>query len=219
MPVAQRLSILMLLLASAGFMTPSAWSASSPADAAAAAQVPTVGAPAVTMVILQTELGDIHVALEKDRAPITAANFLRYVDLKRFDGISFYRAVKIGDEGKYGMVQGGLRNDPRRVFKPIAHEFPAVTGLSHLDGAISMAHTGPGTAVADFFFVIGDLPDLDGKGTADQPGYPVFGRVTQGMDVLRATMLLPRSEEVGDGSMKGQMLASPVKIISVRRAN
>jgi peptidyl-prolyl cis-trans isomerase A (cyclophilin A) len=173
--------------------------------------------PATASVVLQTSLGDIHVALEKDRAPITAGNFLRYVDLKRFDGITFYRAVKIDEEGRYGLVQGGLRNDPRRVFKPIAHEFPAATGLSHLDGAISMAHTGPGTAVADFFFVIGDLTDLDGKGTPEKPGYPVFGRVTQGMDVLRAIMVMPRSEEVGDGSMKGQMLASPVRILTVRR--
>lgn len=174
--------------------------------------------PATARVVLQTSLGDIHVALEKDRAPITAGNFLRYVDLKRFDGITFYRAVKIDEEGKYGLVQGGLRNDPKRVFKPIAHEFPAATGLSHLDGAISMAHTGPGTAVADFFFVIGDLTDLDGKGTPEKPGYPVFGRVTEGMDVLRAIMVMPRSEEVGDGSMKGQMLASPVRILTVRRA-
>jgi peptidyl-prolyl cis-trans isomerase A (cyclophilin A) len=173
--------------------------------------------PATARVVLQTSLGDIHVALEKDRAPITAGNFLRYVELKRFDGITFYRAVKIDEEGRYGLVQGGLRNDPRRVFKPIAHEFPAATGLSHLDGAISMAHTGPGTAVADFFFVIGDLTDLDGKGTPEKPGYPVFGRVTQGMDVLRAIMVMPRSEEVGDGSMKGQMLASPVRILTVRR--
>lgn len=175
--------------------------------------------PATARVVLQTSLGDIHVALEKDRAPITAGNFLRYVDLKRFDGITFYRAVKIDEEGKYGLVQGGLRNDPKRVFKPIAHEFPAATGLSHLDGAISMAHTGPGTAVADFFFVIGDLTDLDGKGTPEKPGYPVFGRVTQGMDVLRAIMVMPRSEEVGDGSMKGQMLAAPVRIVTVRRVD
>jgi peptidyl-prolyl cis-trans isomerase A (cyclophilin A) len=202
--------MLLVVLAAACVTTAPAWSAGE--DAATAATT-------IAMVVVKTSLGDIHVALEKDRAPITAGNFLRYVDLKRFDGITFYRAVKIDEAGKYGLVQGGLRNDPKRVFKPIAHEFPAATGLSHLDGAISMAHTGPGTAVADFFFVVGDLPDLDGKGTHEKPGYPVFGRVTQGLDVLRAIMELPRSEDVGDGSMKGQMLAAPVRILTVRRAD
>ncbi len=168
---------------------------------------------------LETEAGNIVLTLDGRRAPITTANFLAYVDQHRFDGITFYRAVKVDEEGKYGLVQGGLRNDPKRVFKPIAHEYPAATGLSHLDGAISMAHTGPGTAVADFFFVVGDLTDLDGKGTPEKPGYPVFGRVTQGMEVLQAILVLPRSEETGDGSMRGQMLASPVRIISVRRAD
>jgi peptidyl-prolyl cis-trans isomerase A (cyclophilin A) len=174
-------------------------------------------APAMAQVLMHTALGDIHVAIEIERAPITAKNFLRYVDLKRFDGVNFYRAVKVDDEGKYGLVQGGVRSMPKMVLNAIVHEPHAVTGLSHLDGAISMAHGGPGTARGDFFIVVGDLVSLDGNGTPSDPGYAVFGRVTEGMDIVRNIMGMPRSADVGDGSMKGQMLANPVKILTVRR--
>ncbi len=187
-----------------------------PPDASPPAAV--AAAPALVTVVLHTSLGDIQVALEQDRAPLTTRNFLHYVDTKRFDGSDFYRAVKIGDEGKYGLVQGGLKGNPKRVFKPIAHESPGATGLSHLNGAISMARTNPGTATADFFFVVGDLTSLDGKGDAEDPGYAVFGHVTQGMDVVREILEQPRSE-AGEGVMKGQMIASPIKILSARRVD
>ncbi len=176
-------------------------------------------APAMAKVLMHTMLGDIHLEIEIERAPVTAKNFLRYVDLKRFDGINFYRAVKLDDAGKYGMVQGGVRSNPKLVFSGIAHEPHAVTGLSHLDGAISMASLGPGTARGDFFIVVGDLVSLDGNGTAADPGYAVFGRVSGGMDIVRNILGMPRSDAMGDGSMKGQMLASPVKILTVRREN
>jgi peptidyl-prolyl cis-trans isomerase A (cyclophilin A) len=173
--------------------------------------------PAIVNVLLHTTLGDIQLALDQGHAPITVNNFLHYVDLKRFDGINFYRAVKIGDEGKYGLVQGGLKGNPKRVFKPIAFEAPSVTGLSHVDGAISMAHSEPGKATADFFIVIGNLVSLDGKGTPEDSGYAVFGRVTEGMDVVRAILDEPRDPNAGEAVMKGQMLANPVKILSARR--
>lgn len=174
-------------------------------------------APEVVKVVMHTAVGDIHIDIEKGRAPITAGNFLRYVDQKRFDNITFYRAVKLDDEGKYGLVQGGLRGDPKRVHPPIAHEPAATTGLSHVNGAISMAQARPGTATADFFIIIGDLVSLDGKNTPEEPGYAVFGRVTDGMDVVKAIMALPRSETAGEGVMKGQMLSEPVKVLTVRR--
>ena len=172
--------------------------------------------PATVAVVLHTTLGDIHVALEIERAPITAGNFLRYVDDRRFDGITFYRALKASEDGKYGLVQGGL-SDPKRVFKPIAHESPATTGVSHVDGAISMGRNEPGTAVADFFIVVGDLTTMDGTPDGKDPGYAAFGRVTQGMDVVHAILELPRSQEARNPAMKGQMLAEPVKILTVRR--
>jgi len=188
---------------------------STPQPASAAAPE---GAPALVDVVLHTTLGDIRFALEKDRAPISTANFLRYVDQKRFDNTTFYRAVKISEDGKYGLLQGGLKGNPKLAFKPIAHEPTSATGLSHLDGAISMARTNPGTATADFFIVIGDLTSLDARADGSDPGYAMFGRVTSGMDLVHQMLELPRSAEAGDGSMRGQMLAEPVKILTVRRA-
>jgi len=173
----------------------------------------------VVGVVFQTSLGEIRVSLEPDRAPVTVANFLRYVDAKRFDGISWYRALKLDPEGKYGLVQGGLQGDPKRMFKPIAHESPSVTGLRHVDGAISMARLEPGSATAEFFIIVGDLVSLDGAMDGSDPGYAVFGRVTQGMDIVRQMLKLPRDPQAGEGAMKGQMLAEPVKVLSVRRAD
>ncbi len=192
---------------------PSASAAASTAETPAAA-----AAPATVDVILHTALGDIRVALETQRAPLTAANFLRYVDQKRFDNITFYRGVKVGDDGMYGLVQGGLKGNPKLVLKPVAHEPTTVTGLSHLDGTLSMARRDPGTATADFFIVVGDLTTLDATPDGADPGYAAFGRVTMGMDIVHQMLELPRSQGAGDGSMKGQMLAEPVKVLSVRRA-
>jgi peptidyl-prolyl cis-trans isomerase A (cyclophilin A) len=173
-------------------------------------------APATVPVVMHTSMGDIHLALEVGRAPITAGNFLRYVDAKRFDGITFYRAMKVSEDGRYGLVQGGL-SDPKLLYKPIAHESPATTGLSHVDGAISMGRNEPGSAVADFFIVIGNLVSMDGTADGKDPGYAVFGRVTDGMDLVHAILDLPRSETARNPVMQGQMLAEPVKILTVRR--
>jgi len=184
------------------------------------ASAPVVHEPATVKVIMQTALGNITLALETERAPITAANFLHYVDQKRFDGIGFYRAFKIGDSGNYGLAQAGLRGDPKKEFKPIRHEPTFLTGLSHTSGAISMARLAPGTAASDFFIVLGDLPALDAQPTAsgDNQGYAVFGHVVDGMDVVRAILEQPHSLTAGEADMKGQMLETPVKVLTVRRA-
>jgi peptidyl-prolyl cis-trans isomerase A (cyclophilin A) len=176
-------------------------------------------APATVRVVLKTALGDIVLALETVRAPITSANFLRYVDQKRLDGGEFYRAVAVGDDGKYGLIQGGLHGNLKRELKPIAHESTSVTGLTHDDGAISMARRDPGTATAEFFIIVGGLVSLDAQADGGDPGYAVFGHVIDGMDVVHAILGQPTSPTEGEGVMKGQMLAMPVKILSARRAN
>lgn len=188
--------------------------------AGASAPQPGAGTPvfATVKVVLKTSLGEVVLAVETERAPITAANFLRYVDQKRLDGSEFYRSMAVGEDGQYGLIQGGLRGTPKRVLKPIAHEPTTVTGLSHVDGAISMARAEPGTATADFFVVIGDLVSLDAQPNGGDPGYAVFGHVVNGMDVVNAIFSQPRSPTAGQGVMRGQMLAMPVKILTVRRA-
>ena len=184
--------------------------------AAAAAQ-------ATTGVVIETELGDIVVALETERAPVTAANFLRYADEKRFDGTVFYRAMRLDwGEQPNGLVQGGTQFDPRRIRPPIAHEPTSETGVQHLAGTLSMARNAPGTATGDFSILLSPQPFLDADPTNEDPdrraGYAAFGHVVEGMDVVRAIFDAPVDPDKGDGAMKGQMLARPVKIISVRRA-
>lgn len=173
--------------------------------------------PATVRVALQTRAGPIVLELEKERAPITTANFLRYVDEKRLDGVAFYRAVKVGE--RYGLVQGGVRNDPERALPSIAHEPTSETGLSHVDGAISMARNEPGSASGDFFITIGDLTSMDADPAkpGDNLGFAVFGRVVEGMDVVRQILAAPTSPTEGEGAMKGQMLADAVVITSARR--
>lgn len=166
-------------------------------------------------VILTTNLGPITLAIEVERAPVTSANFLAYVDGKRLDGTAFYRSFKWDDGTPGGFVQGGTQNDPNRVMKPVPHEPTSKTGLSHIDGVISMAQAAPGTATGDFFIIVGDMRGFDA--TAEQPGFAAFGRVIEGMDVLRAIWDAPRSPTKGDGIMKGQMLEPMIKILSARR--
>ena len=176
---------------------------------------------AVERVALVTELGTVELALDWAHAPISTANFLRYVDAKRFDGLTFYRAMHLawGDQPN-GLLQGGLR-DPRRLFPPIAHEPTSQTGLSHKAGAISMARNAPGTATADFSIMLSDLTGLDADPKSSDPeaqaGYAVFGKVTAGMDVVRKIWESPISPTLGEGGMRGQMLEAPVKILTARR--
>ncbi len=178
--------------------------------------------PRTDLVVLETALGDITIAIESESAPVTAANFLRYVDEHRFDGTVFYRAMGLawGDQPN-GLIQGGTQNDPERVLPPIAHEPTSQTGLSHVAGAISMARYAPGSATGDFSIMVSDQLALDAvpKGETDdaRAGFAVFGHVVSGMDVVRRIFAAPTDPEKGEGWMKGQMLAQPVAIVHARR--
>ncbi len=97
------------------------------------------------------------------------------------------------------------------------HEPTTKTGLSHVNGAISIAQAAPGTGTGDFFIMIGGIKGFDADAT--QAGFAVFGRVVSGMDVVRAIADAPRSPTAGDGVMKGQMLDPTVKILTARRAS
>lgn len=178
----------------------------------AAAQTP----PDDVRVALETSLGRIVIAAHPGKAPVTAGNFLKYVDQKRFDGALFYRGVGTAD---YGFVQGGAQNDPKRILPPISHEPTTQTGLTHDDGALSMARYAPGSATGDFFIVLGKMPAMDAQPQAagDNQGFAVFAHVVEGMDVVRAILTQPKSPTAGEGVMKGQMLETPVKILTARR--
>ncbi len=173
--------------------------------------------PATVRVDLETSEGKIVLELEKERAPITTANFLRYVDQKRLNGVTFYRATKV--QPGYGFIQGGVRNDPKRVLPPIAHEPTTKTGLTHSDGTITMARNTPGSASGDFVIMVGDIPsmDADPKQPGDNLGFAAFGHVVEGMDIVRHILDEPTSPTEGTGVMKGQFLLAPVKIVSAHR--
>lgn len=202
------------VLLAAAYATLSA--AAPPTPAAPAPAKPQIG------VAIRTEVGTIVLALDAVRAPVTTANFLRYVDQKRFNGATFYRAMHLdwGDQPN-GLIQGGIGNDPRRALKPIAHEPTDRTGIVHKAGTISMARFAPGTATGDFSILLSDMPALDanpGAITADgKAGFAAFGRVVSGMDVARRIWDTPRSTTKGDGVMRGQMLEPAVRIVGAAR--
>lgn len=181
-------------------------------------------AAATVTVVLTTSQGAITIALETERAPITAANFLRYVDEKRFDGTVFYRAMHLDREPRpNGLLQGGTQFDPKRILPGIRHEPTSQTGLTHTHGALSMAMGEPGSANGDFSIMIEDQTGLDADPTASEAvwrhGYAVFGYVTEGMDVVAAIHAAPRDPAKGEGFMKGELLANPVRILTARRAD
>ena len=171
-------------------------------------------------VAIDTSLGRIVVALDRGHAPITTANFLHYVDTHRFDGQNFYRAMHMpdGKGGDGGLIQGGITTDARKLYPPIAHEPTTQTGLHNLTGTISMANAGPGTAKADFFILLSDMPGLDANGPGgDATGFAAFGHVTEGMDVVKKIHDSPVSAILGAGAMKGQMLDPKIRIIKAER--
>ena len=179
--------------------------------------VPPPAVAATVSIVMTTSEGAITLALEKDRAPLTTANFLRYVDQKRLDGVTFYRAMKLGADA--GLIQGGPQGEVKRLLPPVKHEPTTTTGLSHVDGTISLARFAPGTATADFFITVGPVLSLDANpaGSGDAAGFAAFGHVVEGIDIVRGILAAPTSPTKGAGVMKGQMIAAPIRILTARR--
>ncbi|KGE79097.1 peptidylprolyl isomerase [Halomonas salina] len=133
------------------------------------------------MIILQTNFGDIHVALNHDKAPKTAANFEQYVRDGYYDNTLFHRVI----DGF--MVQGGgfdLDFNQKQTRAPIENE--ADNGLANTRGTLAMARTqDPHSASAQFFINVADNDFLNHRGKNLQGwGYCVFGEVVEGMDVV-----------------------------------
>jgi len=184
----------------------------------AASAFPALAAPSKPHVAIQTDHGTIVVELEDKKAPITSANFLRYVDARKYDGGTFYRASRIKGVKGAGSIQGGPPDRVRR-FAPIAHESTRQTGIKHRAGTISMARNAPGTATCDFFICASPQPYLDAHPGAagDNQGFAAFGGVVQGLDVVKKILALKADGPALYPAMKGQMLNPPVKIIGMKR--
>ena len=200
--------------------------ANAPAAANEAAPATNSAAPVpdTARVRLETDAGNIVLELNGRRAPVTTANFLAYVDQHRFDGTSFYRSSRTPRRTGQGFIQGGIRRNAMLGLPPIEHEPTSRTGLRHGDGTISMARLEPGSAMGDFFIVSGAMPSMDAgnrrpsSGNNDTQGYAAFGRVVEGMDVVRRMLAGPTVANAGSGAMRGQMLERPVRILRAVRA-
>lgn len=168
-----------------------------------------------TVVRMDTEFGAITLELCDADAPITVTNFLHYVDEGLYDGGVFHRTVTAdnnsnanlvvkevdrpdktlpNDQVSIQVIQGSINPDrDDDVGDPIPLERTSETGLRHLDGTISMARFEPDSADCDFFICLGDQPELDfgGRRNADGQGFAAFGRVVDGMDVVRTIQKQP----------------------------
>lgn len=166
-------------------------------------------------VLMQTELGDIEIEVDVARAPISGANFLKYVDAGKYNGGRFHRTVRPDNQTDkpvpIAVIQGAsAANGPDDLYPPVPLERTRDTGIQHKDGTLSLARAGVDTATDHFFICIGDQPALDygGKRNPDGQGFAAFGRVVSGMDVVRKIQAAPA---------KGETLTPVVGILRARR--
>lgn len=189
--------------------------------ALAAALPLTAAGSAPVRVRMVTDLGPAVIELYPDKAPISVANFLAYADQHLLDGGSFYRTVSPKNDNNpatISVIQGGLNRDDSPL-PAIAHETTRVTGILHTDGVISMARNEPGSAGAEFFICLGANPALDfgGARNKDGQGFAAFGKVVEGMDVVRKIHDAPTVTKADDPYLKGQIIEKPVKIQKLSR--
>ena len=172
---------------------------------------------------VQTELGDIVIEVDPIKAPITTANFLKYVDAGHYDGGVFHRTVKMDNQPestvKIEVIQAGVNPDrAKEGFPPITLERTSVTGILHKDSVVSMARGAPDSATSGWFVCINDQPSLDfgGARNPDGQGFAAFGRVVSGMDVVRKIQAAPSSTNRTTNT-EAQRLTPPIKIVKVAR--
>ena len=173
------------------------------------------------VVVLETELGAITMEVDVARAPVTAANFLKYVDGKFYDNGFVNRAVRLDNQTRKDVMIEviQLQSDRARskeLSAPIPLERTSTTGLRHRDGVLSMARSGPDSATSSFFITIGDQPSLDfgGKRNADGQGFAAFGRVIAGMDIVRK---IQTSKTGASGAYGTETLDPAIKILRAYR--
>ncbi|HEX7584024.1 MAG TPA: peptidylprolyl isomerase [Prolixibacteraceae bacterium] len=165
-----------------------------------------------TSCLIKTSFGDIQIELYPEKAPITVANFLNYVDPQLYDGTNFYRVCTPENEKerkiKIEVIQGGEVPESKQ-FAPIQLETTRQTGVNHQNGTLSMARDAPNSATSSFFICIGNQPELDfaGKRNPDGQGFAAFGKVTQGMKVVH---------KIQEQKDQDQYLLNPVQIQSIQ---
>ncbi len=164
--------------------------------------------------LIETEMGNVEVEVDTVHAPVTARHFLDLVNAGVYTSATFYRVVRLDNQPlnkvKIEVIQGGLLEDSLVNRIPsIEHEPTSRTGIRHTNGVISMARDQPGSASSEFFICIGEQPSLDfgGNRNPDGHGFAAFGKVTRGMEVVRAIQALPDTS---------QRLVEPVRILQIR---
>ncbi len=165
---------------------------------------------------ITTAYGEIEVELFPEQAPKTVAAFLLFVDSGYYKNSSFYRVLtneNVPAEHNSGLVQGGVyTTNPGLMAKlpGIIHEPTQQTHLSHTSGTISLARTTPGTASTEFFICIGDQLQFDSGESAsgDGLGFAAFGKVVNGMEVVR---------KIQNDPSRGESFNSQIKIANIER--
>ncbi len=165
------------------------------------------------IVTIETSLGTIFCEIDTINVPVTANNFLKHIKNGTYKNPVFYRVVRPDNQPanntKIEVIQGGLYADEEiDKIKPIAHETTKETGIKHLDGTISMARNEPGTASTEFFICVGNQPELDfgGVRNPDGQGFAAFGKVIEGMEVVRKIQIQKDNN---------QYLIKPVRIMKI----
>ena len=168
-------------------------------------------------VILETTQGNIEIEVYPKKAPISAADFLYYIDEGLYDNQGFYRTVRADNDPRdmgMSLIQGG-RLDLQSVTMLLDHETTEMSGLSNTSGSVAIGRDKPGTGSAAFFYInIGDNSFLDygGERNPDGQGYAVFGQVISGMDTVKAIQS-GEAKGVSDQEVtNGQFLTEPVII-------
>jgi peptidyl-prolyl cis-trans isomerase A (cyclophilin A) len=172
-----------------------------------AASLTLCGAASAQKVKLATSEGDIVVELDAEKAPKTVDNFVRYVRAGHYDGVIFHRVID-----NFMIQTGGYKADLTE--KPTRSPIPLESrnGLSNARGTLAMARTAvPNSATSQFFINVNDNVGLDQANARDGEGYAVFGKVTEGMDVVDKIKTLPTRAA-------GPHQNLPVTAVTIRKA-
>ena len=164
----------------------------------------------MTTVVMETSMGNIEIEVDGEKAPISAKNFLQYVDDKFYDGLIFHRVIK------NFMIQGGGFDEKmtqKKTREQIKNE--AGNGLKNVKGTLAMARTNVvDSATAQFFINVVDNDFLNHRDESSQGyGYAVFGKVTSGMDVVEKIRAVPTGVKSGMDDVP----TTPVVIKSIKR--